>query len=74
MKHGSLYSDTKSTGSVKVKDKKVDLFIYLYADTGVYYVFNDLKTLCKTVEKMDLPLMFVKNKVPIFQTKSEFLS
>lgn len=58
----SVVEQDKPGGPWQSKDKKVDLFIYLYADTGAYYVFNDLKTLCKTVEKLDLPLMLVRNK------------
>lgn len=58
----SVVEQEKPGGPWQSKDKKVDLFIYLYADTGTYYVFNDLKTLCKTVEKLSLPLVFVRNK------------
>ena len=58
----SVMEQDKPGGPWQSRGKKVDLFIYLYADTGTYYVFSDLKALCRTVEKMDLPIIPVKNR------------
>jgi len=58
----SVMEQDKPGGPWQSRQKKVDLYIYLYADTGAYYVFSDLKALCKAVEKMDLPLIPVRNK------------
>lgn len=58
----SVMEEDKPGGPWQSKAKKVDLYIYLYADTGAYYVFSDLKALCKEVEKLDLPLIPVRNR------------
>ena len=58
----SVMEDEKPGGPWQSKEKKVDLFIYLYADTGAYYVFSDLRALCKAVEKLNLPIIPVKNR------------
>lgn len=58
----SVMEDKKPGGPWQSKAKKVDLFIYLYADTGVYYVFYDLAAMCAAVDKLNLPVIPVKNK------------
>lgn len=58
----SVMEQEKPGGPWQSLGKKVDLFIYLYADTGAYYVFDDLKALCKAVEKLKLPIIPVRNR------------
>ena len=62
MERWSVMEQEKPGGPWQSKGKQVDLFIYLYADTGTYYVFSDLRALCRVVEKMNLPVVPDRNK------------
>jgi hypothetical protein len=58
----SVMEQGKPGGPWQSLGKNVDLYIYLYADTGSYFVFSDLQALCTAVEKLNLPVIPVRNK------------
>jgi len=52
MERWSNWHEEKPGGPWQSRRKSVDRFCYYFSSNGIYYEFNDIKLLCKEIEKV----------------------
>jgi hypothetical protein len=64
MERWSDFHQKKPGGPWQSREKRVDVFCYLFVRHNIYYEFNDLKVLTKELDKLTdkQGMVFVKNK------------